>query len=107
MGRRSAAAHTVAQHGYLRDARARFLQAASVDSRKTARNLRSADDGAGDRTFEEARRHCGGVDAGASPLARSSSRSTRTDELLGLQQLRLLRARAPARGLTDARRRGA
>ncbi len=43
LGRRSSAADAVAQHGHLRDARARLHEAASGSPRASARHLRSAD----------------------------------------------------------------
>ncbi len=60
----------------------------------------------GDQPSEAARRDGGRVDAGASPRARSAPRGKGADELLGLQQLRLLRARAALRGVAHAGRRG-
>ena len=71
-----------------------------------ARHLRSADDRAGDRAPEAAGRHRRRADAGASPRARSAPRGTGADELLGLQQRRLLRAGAALRGVAHAGRRG-
>ena len=107
LGRRSAAAHAVAQHGHLRDARPRLLEAASrAFPNASARHLRSADHGAGDRPSQEAGRDRRRADAGAPPRARSASRGKGADELLGLQQLRLLRARAAVRGVAHAGRRG-
>ena len=83
LGRRSAAAHAVAQHGHLRDARARLHEAAPRHPRASARHLRSADDRAGARAPEEAGRHGRRADAGASPRARSAPRRARADATTG------------------------
>ncbi len=106
LGRRSCAPHSVARHGHLRDARARILENASRHPRASAWDVRSADNRARDRAPQEARRHRRGADAGASPRARSPSRAARPDELLGLQQLRLLRARTAVCRVAHAGRRG-
>ena len=92
VGRRPAAAHAVAQDGHLRDARQRLHPAAAGMSRAAARHLRSADDGAGARASDPARRHGGRTDAGAPSRLRPASRRARSGELLGLQHALVLRA---------------
>ncbi len=95
VGRRSPAAHAVAQDGHLRDAREGVQQAASERARAAARHLRGAHDRGGDRAPAAARRHRRRADARAPPRLRSAPGRARPVELLGLQHAGVLRARHP------------
>ncbi len=94
VGRRPTSAHAVAQDDHLRNARARLHEAPPGPPRAAPRHVRGPDDRRGARSPDETRRDRRRADAGAPPRRRAPARGARPSQLLGLQHVLLLRARA-------------
>ncbi len=97
LGRRPAAADTVAQDAHLRAARQGLHQADARRPGEVPGHLRRPRLGSRHRTSEIARRHRRRADAGASPRGRPPPRREGPDQLLGLQHAGLFRPRPALR----------
>ena len=92
LGRPGAPAPPLRRHGGLRDPRERLLHEPPRHPARTARHLRGARSRGGTRPPGRPRDHGGGAAPGAPERPRAVPARPRADELLGLQQHRLLRA---------------